>query len=443
MTKVLLIFGTRPEAIKLCPVLLHLRRRAGDFQVKCCVTAQHRQMLDQVLQVFGVEPDYDLNLMQPGQTLAQLSARILAAIEGVLTAERPDIVLVQGDTTTTFCGALAAFYARIPVGHVEAGLRTGDMSQPFPEELNRVLTTRLSALHFAPTEGAARNLLREDVPAERIVVTGNTGIDAVLQVSEKLRAGELSGVEWPDLDPSRRLLVVTAHRRENHGAPLEAICEALVRLARRGDVQIVYPVHRNPNVAGPVEHRLARRAGHPVVPAAGICPVRRPDAARVPADHRFRRHPGRRPVARQAGAGDAREDRTPGSRGGWHGEAGGHQRGAHRRARRSVLLEDRAEFERMSRAHNPVWRRPRERADRGRAGEAVLVSRRKPSLSGKIRRRIALRSHSEGVIAMDDSPRTVTHYRWEIGAAGALGEATPERRAGRLRVHGPDFDPHR
>src|SRR5580700_3668637 len=187
MTKVLLIFGTRPEAIKLCPVLLHLRLRPTEFQVKCCVTAQHRQMLDQVLQVFGVTPDYDLDLMQPGQTLTQLTARILAALEGVLAAERPDIVLVQGDTTTTFCGALAAFYVRIPVGHVEAGLRTGDLTQPFPEELNRVLTTRLSALHFAPTEGAADNLRRDNVPADRILVTGNTGIDAVLQVSEKLR----------------------------------------------------------------------------------------------------------------------------------------------------------------------------------------------------------------------------------------------------------------
>ena len=167
VTKVLLIFGTRPEAIKLCPVLLHLRARPAEFQVKCCVTAQHRQMLDQVLQVFGVVPDYDLNLMQPGQTLAQSSARILAALEGVLAAERPGIVLVQGDTTTTFCGALAAFYARIPVGHVEAGLRTGDMSQPFPEELNRVLTTRLSTLHFAPTEGAAENLRRDNVPPEQ------------------------------------------------------------------------------------------------------------------------------------------------------------------------------------------------------------------------------------------------------------------------------------
>jgi UDP-N-acetylglucosamine 2-epimerase (non-hydrolysing) len=261
MIKVLLIFGTRPEAIKLCPVLLHLRARARDFQVKCCVTAQHRQMLDQVLQVFGVTPEYDLDLMQPGQTLAQSSSRILAALEPVLAAERPDMVLVQGDTTSTFCGALAAFYSRVPVGHVEAGLRTGDLAQPFPEELNRVLTTRLSALHFAPTQGAARNLRCEGVLAERVVVTGNTGIDAVLQVSERLRAGALAGIDLPGLDPARRLLVVTAHRRENHGAPLEAICAALVRLARRGDVQIVYPVHRNPNIAGPVEQLLGSQPG--------------------------------------------------------------------------------------------------------------------------------------------------------------------------------------
>ena len=261
MTKVLLIFGTRPEAIKLCPVLLALRARPDCFTVKCCVTAQHRQMLDQVLEVFGVVPEYDLDLMRPDQSLAQTSARILAALEGVLAREQPDIVLVQGDTTTTFCGALAAFYARIPVGHVEAGLRTGDLGHPFPEELNRVLTTRLSAWHFAPTEGAAENLRREGVAADRILVTGNTGIDAVLQVDGKLQRGELAGGDLPGLDPSRRLLLVTAHRRENHGAPLDDICEALLRLARRGDVQILYPVHRNPRIAGPVERMLGDTPG--------------------------------------------------------------------------------------------------------------------------------------------------------------------------------------
>jgi UDP-N-acetylglucosamine 2-epimerase (non-hydrolysing) len=256
MIKALLVFGTRPEAIKLCPVLLHLRRLSRDFHVQCCVTAQHRSMLDQVLQVFDAVPDFDLDLMQPGQSLAQLSACILAALEDILVSERPDIVLVQGDTTTTFCAALSAFYQHIAVGHVEAGLRTGDLQQPFPEELNRVLTTRISTLHFAPTSGAAANLRREGVPEDCISVTGNTGIDAVLQVRDKLGAGTLPAINWPDLDPSKRLLLVTAHRRENFGVPLEAICTALLRLAARPDVQIVYPVHYNPNVAGPVKRLL-------------------------------------------------------------------------------------------------------------------------------------------------------------------------------------------
>jgi UDP-N-acetylglucosamine 2-epimerase (non-hydrolysing) len=249
MIKVLLVFGTRPEAIKLCPVLLYLRRLNRDFRVQCCVTAQHRSMLDQVLQVFDVVPDFDLNLMRPGQSLAQLSAGILEALENVLFSERPNVVLVQGDTTT-------AFYQHIPVGHVEAGLRTGDLQQPFPEELNRVLTTRVSTLHFAPTSGAAANLRREGVSEDRISVTGNTGIDAVLQVRDKFEARQLPAAMWPDLDPSKRLLLVTAHRRENFGAPLEAICGALLRLAARPDVQIVYPVHYNPNVAGPVKRLL-------------------------------------------------------------------------------------------------------------------------------------------------------------------------------------------
>jgi UDP-N-acetylglucosamine 2-epimerase (non-hydrolysing) len=352
MTKVLLIFGTRPEAIKLCPVLLELRGRAAEFQVKCCVTAQHRQMLDQVLQIFGVAPEYDLDLMLPGQTLAQSSARILAALEDVLVNERPDIVLVQGDTTTTFCGALAAFYARIPVGHVEAGLRTGDMTQPFPEEMNRVLTTRLSNLHFAPTEGAAENLRRENVPAERILVTGNTGIDAVLQVNEKLRRGEVAGLDLPALDATRRLLVVTAHRRENHGAPLEAICEALARLARRGDVQIVYPVHRNPQVAGPVERRLGgepgillcepleyvpfvdlmRRAYLLITDSGGI----QEEGPSLGKPVLVMREKTERPEAVLAGT--VKLVGTDASR---------------IVAETELLLENRAEFDRMSRAHNP------------------------------------------------------------------------------------------
>jgi UDP-N-acetylglucosamine 2-epimerase (non-hydrolysing) len=255
--KVLFVFGTRPEAIKLCPVLLHLRSRPLEFKARVCVTGQHRQMLDQVLSVFGVQPDHDLDLMLPGQTLFQSTSRVLAALEGVLKVEQPDIVLVQGDTTTTLCGALAGFYARVPVGHVEAGLRTGDKAEPFPEEMNRVLAGRLADLHFAPTASAARNLIAEGVDQARITVTGNSGIDAVLYVRDGLESGRLIAEGLPTLNPLKKLIVVTAHRRESFGEGFEHICAALARLARRPDVQIVYPVHRNPNVQEPVNRRLA------------------------------------------------------------------------------------------------------------------------------------------------------------------------------------------
>jgi len=250
--KVLFILGTRPEAIKLCPVIAHLRERPQDFAVSVCVTAQHRELLDQVLATFAVEPEHDLRLMTPGQSLFQSTSRMIAGLEAVLDAECPDIVLVQGDTTTTLCGALAAFYRRIPVGHVEAGLRTGDAAEPFPEEMNRVLVTRLASLHFAATDGAAANLRREGVPDAAIAVTGNTGIDAVLYVRQGLENGRLRTPEWSWRDESRRLIVVTAHRRESFGAGIANVCEALTCLARRGDVQIVYPVHPNPNVVEPV-----------------------------------------------------------------------------------------------------------------------------------------------------------------------------------------------
>lgn len=256
MRKVLFIFGTRPEAIKLCPVLLHLRSRPGEFQVRVCVTAQHRQLLDQVLDVFEVTPDHDLGAMLPAQTLFQSTTRILAGLEPVLAMENPDMVLVQGDTTTTFCGALAAFYKKILVGHVEAGLRTGDIFQPFPEEMNRILTTRLAALHFAATEGAAANLRHEGIDPAHISVTGNSGIDAVLQVRDALEQGRLRSPDWPFLDPARKLILVTAHRRENFGNGFENICRALARLAQRDDIQIVYPVHPNPNVGDPVNQHL-------------------------------------------------------------------------------------------------------------------------------------------------------------------------------------------
>jgi len=257
--KILFIFGTRPEAIKLCPVIQHMKSRPDDFDVRACVTGQHREMLDQVLGAFGVIPDHDLDIMRPGQTLSQSTSRIIAALEPILAEEKPDAVLVQGDTTTTFCGALAAFYAKIPVGHVEAGLRTGDPLQPFPEEINRVLTGRIATFHFAATQGAADNLYREGVDPAKITVTGNTGIDAVLYVKQALDAGKLVGLDGFRLDASKKLIVVTAHRRESFGAGFDQICAALARLARRDDVEIVYPVHPNPNVRSAVNRHLAGR----------------------------------------------------------------------------------------------------------------------------------------------------------------------------------------
>jgi len=260
MRKILLIFGTRPEAIKLCPVIRSLREHPAHFDVKVCVTAQHREMLDQVLQAFEVKPDYDLDIMRPGQTLFESTSRILASLEPVFKEQHPDLAIVQGDTTTTLCGALASFYEGVPVAHVEAGLRTGDMRQPFPEEMNRVLASRLTALHFAPTQQAAENLRRDGVPTESIKVTGNTGIDAVLYVRDRLEQGKLQGREWPELDQGKKLILVTAHRRESFGGGFERICRGLAELANRADIQIVYPVHPNPNVQDPVARLLA---GHP------------------------------------------------------------------------------------------------------------------------------------------------------------------------------------
>lgn len=259
---ILLIFGTRPEAIKLCPVIRGLREHPAKFDVRVCVTAQHREMLDQVLAAFRVTPNHDLDLMLPGQTLFQSTSRILAGLEPVLRAEQPAMVIVQGDTTTTFCGALAAFYSHIPVAHVEAGLRTQDIRQPFPEEMNRVLASHLTALHFAATEKAAQNLCVEGVPPESIHVTGNTGIDAVLFVRDALDQGDLHGPDWPELDASKKLIVVTAHRRESFGDGFVRICRALARIADRDDVQLVYPVHPNPNVQDPVQRYLSN---HPHV----------------------------------------------------------------------------------------------------------------------------------------------------------------------------------
>ncbi len=233
-----------------------MARQPERFQPVVCVTGQHRKMLDQVLAAFAVTPNIDLNLMQPGQTLFGSTSRILTSLEQVFNDVKPDMTVVQGDTTTTFTGALASFYAKVPIAHVEAGLRTFDLQQPFPEEAYRVLTGRIATLHFAATEGAAQNLKRELVDPNRIWVTGNTGIDAILFVNQELQAGRLAGRDWPELDPSKKLIVVTAHRRENHGQGFENICRALLQLAARPDVQLVYPVHPNPKVQEPVNRAL-------------------------------------------------------------------------------------------------------------------------------------------------------------------------------------------
>lgn len=235
-------------------------RERDELDVRVCVTAQHRELLDGVLATFGVTPDTDLDIMRPGQTPSEACGRMLAALDGMLASTQPDFAIVQGDTVTTFAGALACFYRRIPVGHVEAGLRTWDLSRPFPEEANRVLTSRIASLHFAPTEWAAANLRAEGVPEAAISVTGNTGIDAVLYVRDRLESGALDGINLPGLDPARKLILVTAHRRESFGEGFERICTAIARLAERVDVQLVYPVHPNPNVRGPVHERLGGRA---------------------------------------------------------------------------------------------------------------------------------------------------------------------------------------
>ena len=251
------VFGTRPEAVKLCPLVLYLKEHSSLRQVRVCVTGQHRGLLDSALATFGVVPDYDLAVMSEGQTLAEITARVLSRLDPILASERPDIVYVQGDTTSSFAGALAAFYRGIPVAHIEAGLRTGDLASPFPEELNRVLTGRLCTLHFAPTERAADNLRLEGVPESALCVSGNTGIDALLWVRARLASGQLPGYDGPAKRSGKHLVLATAHRRENFGAGLDGICQGLRRIAERGDCTVVCPVHPNPVVRAVVKQRLA------------------------------------------------------------------------------------------------------------------------------------------------------------------------------------------
>ena len=269
--RVLTIFGTRPEALKLAPVLRELERRGLDSRV--CVTAQHREMLDQVLDLFGIRPDWDLDLMRPDQSLFQVTSRSLEALERVLEREQPDIILIQGDTTTAFIAALAGYYLKIKVGHIEAGLRSHDKFAPFPEEINRKVAGVVADLHFAATETAKENLLREGVDPVTIHVTGNPVIDALKMVAKMpydVNSGPLKGIPW-----DKRILLVTAHRRENFGKPLENICAALREITERyvEDVQIVYPVHLNPNVQGPVYRLLDAVSNITLLPPLDYLPM--------------------------------------------------------------------------------------------------------------------------------------------------------------------------
>ncbi|WP_325892022.1 non-hydrolyzing UDP-N-acetylglucosamine 2-epimerase [Grimontia sp. NTOU-MAR1] len=261
MKKVLTVFGTRPEAIKMAP-LVHLLNKDTELEAKVCVTAQHREMLDQVLELFEIKPDYDLNIMKPGQSLNEVTSNILLKMKDVFEDFKPDIVLVHGDTATTLAVSLAAYYEKICVGHVEAGLRTGNIYSPWPEEANRKLTGALASVHFAPTKSSSDNLIKENISASDISITGNTVIDALLWVNEKINndsdmSAALSSA-FPYLDSDKKLVLVTGHRRENFGEGFENICKALAEIAsQHPDVQIVYPVHLNPNVSEPVNRILA------------------------------------------------------------------------------------------------------------------------------------------------------------------------------------------
>ncbi len=265
MKKVLIVFGTRPEAIKMAPLIKEFEKHKNDFHVKICVTAQHREMLDQVLELFEIEPDYDLNVMELGQDLYDITSKVLLGLRNILKEFQPDIVLVHGDTTTTFSATLAAFYQKIDVGHVEAGLRTGNIYSPWPEEANRLLTTQISKYHFAPTQSNKTNLLKEHISNEHIIITGNTVIDALFWVLNKIKnhadlqttlIQTIKQLGYPISD--RKMVLITGHRRENFGEGFLNICTALQELATQyPEVDFVYPVHLNPNVQKPVKEILS------------------------------------------------------------------------------------------------------------------------------------------------------------------------------------------
>lgn len=259
---VLTVFGTRPEAIKMAPVIIALSSAPG-VNCRVCVTAQHREMLDQVLKLFSIIPDYDLNIMQPEQDLTDITNAVLIGLRSLFQNDKPDLVLVHGDTSTTLATSLSAYYHHLPVGHVEAGLRTGNIYAPWPEEINRKVTSAIATYHFAPTQTARQNLLNEGINPSFITVTGNTVIDALLEVVKRIRedTNMLQSLQerFLYLDPDRRLILVTGHRRESFGDGFNRICRALSVLSERDDVQIVYPVHLNPNIKGPVKSALRNR----------------------------------------------------------------------------------------------------------------------------------------------------------------------------------------
>ena len=320
----MLVFGTRPEAIKMAPLVKAFEKHPQDFNTLVCVTGQHREMLDQVLHLFDIAPDYDLNIMKQGQDLYDVTARVLVGMRDVLKEAKPDVVLVHGDTTTSTAAALAAFYQQIPVGHIEAGLRTHDIYSPWPEEMNRQITGRIATYHFAPTPLAQENLLKENILSQNITVTGNTVIDALYAVVEKIQqdqslSGELTErLQAAGYDPlrtgqGRRIVLITGHRRENFGEGFRNICRAIKTLSKKyPEVDFVYPQPECPPThrrgvrpatrSEPLLHRTARIPG-----------IRLPDGKKQLGTHRQRGHPGRSSRPGKTGAGHARYDRTSGS----------------------------------------------------------------------------------------------------------------------------------
>ena len=364
--KILSIFGTRPEAIKMAPLVAALEAEPGVTSI-VCVTGQHRAMLDQVLGLFGIRPEHDLDVMVPNQTLNGLSARVLGLLDSLLGTVKPDRVLVHGDTTTAMAASLAAFHRRIPVGHVEAGLRTYDISQPWPEELNRRIVDVASDLLFAPTASARANLEGERLEG-RILVTGNTVIDALRLTADRLRsdASLQAGLDarFGRLRRDRKMLLVTGHRRENFGAGFAKICSALTALSLRDDIEIVYPVHLNPNVRGPVREALASRPNIHLVEPQDYVPFVHL-MQRAPDPDRFGRRAGGSAVFRQAGSRHARRHRAPGGRRGRDRAPRGNGSGAHRpRGDRAPGRRDDNRLRGLCAAWESLRRRPCLGADR-------------------------------------------------------------------------------